>query len=77
MEALVRILEISIQASILVGLVLLVQLLLGKWLTPAWRYGLWLLVVLRLRIQSNLQPGNRGFDEASHLVSFRHDGSLF
>lgn len=72
MEALVRILEISIQASILVGLVLLVQLLLGKWLTPAWRYGLWLLVVLRLiapSLPTSPWSVHRHFEQETALFS--------
>jgi len=38
----------SWQAAVLAGLVLLAQTLLGKRLTPTWRYRLWLLVVVRL-----------------------------
>ncbi len=45
-----QILEISFQASVLVALVLLVQLILGRQLTPAWRHGLWILVLIRLLI---------------------------
>ena len=36
------------QSAVLAGLVLLVQLLFRKHLSAAWRYGLWLLVVVRL-----------------------------
>ena len=38
----------SWQAAVLAGLVLLAQWLFRKHLTPAWRYRLWLVVVLRL-----------------------------
>jgi len=41
-------LRASWQAAVLAGLVLLAQRLLGARLTPAWRYRLWLLVVVRL-----------------------------
>ena len=41
-------LRTSWQAAVLVGMVLLVQRILGRRLTAAWRYRLWLLVVLRL-----------------------------
>ncbi len=38
----------SWQASVLVLLILLAQMMFGKRLTPKWRYALWLLVVVRL-----------------------------
>src|SRR5258705_12790885 len=38
----------SLQASVLIALVWLIQFALGKWLTPRWRYALGLLVLLRL-----------------------------
>lgn len=41
-------LRASWQAAVLAGLVMLVQRMLGARLTPAWRYRLWLLVVVRL-----------------------------
>jgi beta-lactamase regulating signal transducer with metallopeptidase domain len=41
-------LRTSLSAAAIAGLVLLVQLLFGRWLTPAWRYRLWDLVVVRL-----------------------------
>jgi beta-lactamase regulating signal transducer with metallopeptidase domain len=41
-------LRASWQAAVLAGLILLAQASLGKRLTPAWRYRLWLLVVVRL-----------------------------
>ncbi len=42
------ILQTTWQAAALAGLILLAQRLLGKRLSPAWRYGLWLLLVARL-----------------------------
>jgi beta-lactamase regulating signal transducer with metallopeptidase domain len=47
-EAFRWILETTWQAAVLVGLILLAQWLLRKRLAPAWRYGLWLLVIVRL-----------------------------
>ena len=40
----------SWQASVLIGLVLLLQWSFGNKLSPGWRYGLWLLVVVRLAL---------------------------
>ena len=37
----------SWQVGVLVALVLVIQALFARWLTPRWRYALWLLVVLR------------------------------
>ncbi len=45
----------SWQASVIVVLVLLAQWLLGRRLTPRWRHGLWLLVVLRLALPYSVQ----------------------
>jgi len=42
------VLEISLRASVVIGLVLLVQWLFQKWLSPRWRYILWLVVLVRL-----------------------------
>jgi bla regulator protein BlaR1 len=42
----------SWQAAVLIGLVLLVQWLFRKQLSPAWRYNLWLLVLIRLVMPS-------------------------
>ena len=42
------ILQTTWQATVLVGLILLAQWLLRRRLAPAWRYGLWLLLVGRL-----------------------------
>src|SRR5208282_3406694 len=43
-------LKASWQAAVLILLVLAVQWALGRWLSPRWRYGLWLLVVARLAL---------------------------
>ena len=42
------VLQTTWQAAVLAGLILLVQWLFRKRLSPAWRYGLWLLLVARL-----------------------------
>lgn len=42
------VLEISLQASVVIALVLLVQWLFQKRLSPRWRYILWLVVLVRL-----------------------------
>src|SRR6185369_5642825 len=47
-EAFRWILQTTWQTAVLVGLILLAQWLLRRRLAPAWRYGLWLLLVVRL-----------------------------
>jgi len=47
----------SLQASVLVGLVLVVQLLLRKRLAARWRYALWLLPILRLMMPWSPESG--------------------
>src|SRR5665213_1301949 len=42
------VLQSSWQAAVLVGLIMLAQLLLRKRLSSSWRYGLWLLLLVRL-----------------------------
>ena len=42
------ILQTTWQTTVLVGLILLAQWLLRRRLAPAWRYGLWLLLIVRL-----------------------------
>lgn len=49
-EACGAILTISWQASILAIFVAVAQILFGKWLTPAWKFGLWSIVVARLTL---------------------------
>ena len=44
------VLQTTWQSAVLAGLILLAQLLFRKHLSPAWRYGLWLLLVVRLLI---------------------------
>src|SRR5208282_4923570 len=41
-------LQTSWQAAVLAGLILAAQLLLRKKLSPAWRHGLWFLLLVRL-----------------------------
>ena len=43
-------LKASWQAAVLILLVLIVQWAFGRRLSPRWRYGLWLLVVVRLAL---------------------------
>lgn len=45
LEALLR---ASLSATFIAALVLLIQLFFGRWLTPAWRYRLWAVMVVRL-----------------------------
>jgi beta-lactamase regulating signal transducer with metallopeptidase domain/Tol biopolymer transport system component len=45
-------LEASWYASVLIILIFLVQFLFGKWLTPNWRYILWMLLIMRLLLPS-------------------------
>ena len=40
--------EATWRASMLIGLVLAIRVLVGRWLSPKWTYALWLLVVVRL-----------------------------
>src|SRR6266446_2102255 len=44
------VLQTTWHAAVLAGLILLAQWLFRKRLSPAWRYGLWLLLVVRLLI---------------------------
>ena len=53
-EALVR---ISWQASVLVGIILAIQWLLRKRLSPAWRHGLWFLLLARLVLPGSFESG--------------------
>src|SRR4051812_10554301 len=46
--------RLSVQAAVLVLLVLLAQLVFRRWLTPRWRCSLWLLVVGRLLLPVSL-----------------------
>src|SRR5687768_12890241 len=49
MEALLRWLcATSVQVAVLVLVLLAAERLLARWLTPRWRYALWLVVLLRL-----------------------------
>ena len=48
--------QVTLAASLLVVVILTAQKLLSRWLTPQWRYLLWLLVFLRLVIP--VAPGS-------------------
>jgi bla regulator protein BlaR1 len=60
MEALIRLFDrtllASIEAALLIGLLLLLLLLFGKRLTPSWRYAFWLLLIVKLTLP--WLPGN-------------------
>src|ERR671930_580658 len=49
------VLQTTWQAAVLAGLILLAQWLFRKRLSPGWRYGLWLLLVVRLWMPSSPQ----------------------
>jgi beta-lactamase regulating signal transducer with metallopeptidase domain len=63
------ILQSSWQAALLVGVVVLVQLIMRNQLSPAWKYGLWLLVIARLCLpilpESSFSVFNYGFSSIS------------
>ena len=67
------ILQTTWQAAVLTGLILLAQWLLRKRLSPTWRYGLWLLLVVRLLMpvlpQSAFSVFNLAGTTPSHLVA--------
>jgi bla regulator protein BlaR1 len=67
------VLQTTWQASVLAGLILLAQLLLRKRLAPSQRYGLWLLLVIRLLMPVTPQSGFSIFNlapkEPAHPVS--------
>ncbi|MBN1270536.1 MAG: M56 family metallopeptidase [Kiritimatiellae bacterium] len=56
--------QASGQAAVLVCLILLVQVLFRKKLSPAWRYGLWLLVVVRLALPATIESAASVFNLA-------------
>lgn len=60
-------LRTSLSAAGVAGLVLLAQFLFGRWLTPAWRYRLWGLVVLRLLLPA-VPPSATSIWNAGRLV---------
>ncbi len=59
MEAAVlnRLIEITVYSAALFAGVLLFRFLLGRWLSPALKYALWFLVVLRLVVPVTLESG--------------------
>lgn len=67
----------SWQASVIIVLVLLAQWVLGRRLTPRWRHGLWLLVVLRLALPYSVQSPVSLFQWVKpHLAAVGTAGSL-
>jgi beta-lactamase regulating signal transducer with metallopeptidase domain len=61
----------SWQASLLILLVLLAQVTLRRWLSPAWRSALWFLVVLRLLLPFTPPSNWSLFNLTSHLDTHR------
>lgn len=61
-EILTRLLEITIYSAVLLLAVLLARLLLRRWLSPALKYALWFIVLLRLMVPVTLESGY-------HLIS--------
>jgi len=49
-------LSVTGQASVLVLIVLMLHALMGRWLSPRWRYALWSVVVIRLMMPA--APGS-------------------
>ncbi len=75
--------RVSLQASVLVGLVLLLQWLWRDHLAPRWRYALWWLVVIRLMIPISFESSLSIFNftrlmptalPKAHLASGREPG---
>ena len=56
-EILTRLLEITVYSAVLMLAVLLVRLLLRRWLSPALKYALWFIVLLRLLVPVTLESG--------------------
>jgi beta-lactamase regulating signal transducer with metallopeptidase domain len=52
-----RLAEITVYSAIIFAAVLLFRLLLKKWLSPALKYALWFLVILRLIVPVTLESG--------------------
>lgn len=61
-EILTRLLEITVYSAVLMLAVLLVRYLLRRWLSPALKYALWFIVLLRLLVPVTLESG-------FHLIS--------
>ena len=61
----------SWQASWLILLVLLAQVTLRRWLSPAWRSALWLLVVARLLLPFTPPSAWSLFNLTSHFDALR------
>ena len=56
-EILTRLLEITVYSAVLFLAVLLVRQLLKRWLSPALKYALWFIVLLRLVVPVTLESG--------------------
>lgn len=56
-EILTRLLEITIYSAVLLLAVLLVRQLLKRWLSPALKYALWFIVLVRLLVPVTLESG--------------------
>lgn len=61
-EILMRLLEITIYSAVLLLAVLLARLLLRRWLSPALKYALWFIVLVRLMVPITLES-------SFHLIS--------
>lgn len=70
-------LRASLQGSVVIALVLLVQWLFRRTLSPRWRYALWLLVLARLLLPASLQSGFSIFNFTTVPTAevFRADGT--
>ncbi len=61
-EILMRLLEVTIYSAVLLLAVLLARLLLRRWLSPALKYALWFIVLVRLMVPVTLES-------SFHLIS--------
>ena len=57
-------LQTSWQAAVLAGLILVAQWLFRKRLSPAWRHGLWLLLMVRLLLPTPPPTGFSVFNDS-------------
>jgi len=64
--------EASWQAGVIALVVLIVRRLIGKRLSPGWRYGLWLLVVVRLLMPEMPQSPASLYNAAPSAAVFQH-----
>ncbi len=66
-------LQTTFQASILVGIVLLIQSLFGKRLQPRWRFALWWLVLIRLLLPATPESSLSLFNHLPQSLSQTHN----